>query len=339
MNKQRLQPARRLWQHWKRIAFTSQTFFQKKQHNALCAPEYDPSEEDNIVLFSGEKALPEIPRQVWMYWEDEYLPKSLQLNIEKIRRDNPDHRVHLLNRVTVKEVLPDFIFTSVQLSAQQKSEVIRLELLLRYGGIAIDCSTLLFEDLSWVHQTHQARGMDVIGYYRENATANYLSPVIENWFIAAAPNNPFIREWQKQYAPVKHLGEQNYFSELSKRDDFALLQQKMTEPQQQLGSLAQQAAMREYRRVNLYLRKCEANAYYYQRLSNWQSEAFARAVLFHQRPHTPPPVIKLSGNEQLHLDFNLRLGHYNRSSLLGMLMQPLAPLSAPLASSISKARA
>ena len=115
--------------------------------------------------------------------------------------------------------------------------------------------------------------------------------------------------------------------------------QKLPEPQQQPGSLAQQAAMREYRRANLYLRKGEANAWYYQRLSNWKSEAFAHAILFHQRPHTPPPVIKLSDNEQLHLDFNLRLGHYNRSSLLGAMMQPLAGLSAPLASPVNKARA
>ena len=107
MNKKRLQPALTLWHNWKRLAFTSQTFLQKKQHNALCAPEYDPSQEDNIVLLSGEKDLPEIPKKVWMYWDNEYLPKSMALNIKKIRQDNPDHEIHLLNRLTIKEVLPD----------------------------------------------------------------------------------------------------------------------------------------------------------------------------------------------------------------------------------------
>jgi hypothetical protein len=48
-------------------------------------------------------------------------------------------------------------------------------------------------------------------------------------------------------------------------------------------------------------------------------------------------VIKLSGNERLHLDFNLRLGNYNRSSLLGQMMQTPAPIA--LASAINKARA
>ncbi|MDF7659667.1 capsular polysaccharide synthesis protein [Erwiniaceae bacterium L1_54_6] len=339
MTTKRLQPARMLWQNWQKIAFTSQMLLQKKQLNAVPAPEYDPSEEDNVVLISGQKDLPEIPKIVWMYWEDEYLPTSMMLNIQKIRKDNPDHQVHLLHRQNVEEVLPDFVFTSAELSLQQKSEAIRLELLLRYGGISIDCSALLFEDLSWVHRVHQEQRMDVIGYYCEVSTMNYLSPVMENWFIAAAPNNPFIREWQKQYAPIKHLGGQRFFSELNKRDDYYLLTQKIAEPEQQLCSLAQQAAMREYRRANVYLRKGQANAYFYQRLSGWNSAAFARSVLFQQRPHNPPPVIKLSGNERLHLDFNLRLGNYNRTSLLGELMQPHAPIALASPSAINKARA
>jgi len=339
MSKTRFWSAQALWRNWQQIAFTGQSLLQKKQYHTLCAPEYDPSEEENIVLFSGEKMLPEIPKKVWLYQDGVSVSKSTAANVAKIRRDNPDHAVYLLNRATVKELLPDFVFTSSQLTVQQKSEVIRLELLLRYGGIAIDPTALLFEDLSWVHCTHQARPMDVIGYYCDRSTLNYLTPVIENWFLAAAPNNPFIREWQRQYAPIKHLGELNFFHELLKRDDFTLLTQRIAQPAQQLAALAQQAAMREYRRANLFLRKCEANAYYYQRLNNWQSDAFAREILFHQQPHSPPPVIKVDSREQRHLDFNLRLGNYNRSSLLGAMMQPAAALSMALPSSVNKASA
>jgi hypothetical protein len=32
--------------------------------------------------------------------------------------------------------------------------------------------------------------MDLIGYYREQSTLNFLAPVIESWFVAAAPQNP-----------------------------------------------------------------------------------------------------------------------------------------------------
>ena len=47
--------------------------------------------------------------------------------------------------------------------------------------------------------------------------------------------------------------------------------------------------------------------------------------MFQQRPQTPPPIIKLTGNERLHLDFNLRLGLYNRSSLIGEMMHTTPP--------------
>ncbi|MEQ4582760.1 MAG: mannosyltransferase, partial [Pantoea agglomerans] len=110
-----------------------------------------------------------------------------------------------------------------------------------------------------------------------------------------------------------------------KRDDFPLIVQNMENPSRQLLSLAQQVAMREYRRANLYLRKSEASAWFYQRLHDDSSSAFAQSVMFQQRPQTPPPIIKLTGNERLHLDFNLRLGLYNRSSLIGEMMHTTPP--------------
>ncbi|MDL4915469.1 MAG: capsular polysaccharide synthesis protein [Enterobacterales bacterium endosymbiont of Blomia tropicalis] len=332
-------PAHKLWRNWKRIAFTSQMIWNKKKHSAVIAPEYDPEQEENVVLLSQQKSLPDIPKKVWMYWHGEQLPKSMKLNIKKLRQDNADHEINLITQRTLSQWLPDLNFISSDLTLAHKSDIIRLELLQRYGGIGIDCSTLLFENLSWVHKVHQERPMDVIGYYRERSTINYLSPVTESWFLAAAPQNPFIREWLKQLAPVKNIGIQNYVQELKKRDDFPLILQNIDNPSRQLLSLAQQVAIREYRRINFYLRKGEANAYYYQGLHADNSDAFARSVLFQQRPQTPPPIIKLTGNERLHLDFNLHLGLYNRTSLIGEMMHSASPVPLALPSAINKTRA
>jgi hypothetical protein len=332
-------PAHKLWRNWKRISFTSQMLWHKKKYSAIGAPEYDPGQEENVVLISQQKALPAIPKIVWMYWHDDHLPASVSLNISKIRRDNPDHDVYLITKKTLSQWLPDLNFTSADLTLAHKSAIIRLELLQRYGGIGVDCCTLLFENLSWVHKVHQDRPMDLIGYYRERATINYLSPVTESWFLAAAPQNPFIREWLKQLAPIKNIGIQIYLHELKKRDDFYLIEQNIDDPSRSILSLAQQVAVKEYRRVNLYLRKGEANAWLYQGLHAGSSAALARSVLFHLRPDTPPPVIMLTGHDRLHLDFNLRLGFYNRSSLMGEMVQAAAPGSLPLPAAINKARA
>lgn len=337
MTSHRQRPAHKIWRNWKRISFSSQMLWNRKQQKLCQAPEYDPGQEDNVVLIAQQKDLPEIPKIVWMVWHNDHLPASMALNISKIRRDNPDHQVYLITQRTLSQWLPDLNFISSDLTLAHKSEIIRLELIHRYGGIGIDCSTLLFENLAWVHRVHEARSMDLIGYYNEQSTLNLLAPVTESWFLAAAPQNPFIREWLKQLAPVKNVGIRNYFHELKKRDDFPLIVQNMENPSRQLLSLAQQVAMREYRRANLYLRKSEASAWFYQRLHADSSSAFAQSVMFQQRPQTPPPIIKLTGNERLHLDFNLRLGLYNRSSLIGEMMHTTPPALA-LPSTI-KARA
>ncbi|KOA70921.1 capsular polysaccharide synthesis protein [Pantoea sp. CFSAN033090] len=325
MTSHRQRPAHKIWRNWKRISFSSQMLWNRKQQKLCRAPEYDPGQEDNVVLIAQQKDLPEIPKIVWMVWHNDHLPASMALNISKIRRDNPDHQVYLITQRTLSHWLPDLNFISSDLTLAHKSEIIRLELIHRYGGIGIDCSTLLFENLAWVHRVHEARSMDLIGYYNEQSTLNLLAPVTESWFLAAAPQNPFIREWLKQLAPVKNVGIRNYFHELKKRDDFPLIVQNMENPSRQLLSLAQQVAMREYRRANLYLRKSEASAWFYQRLHADSSSAFAQSVMFQQRPQTPPPIIKLTGNERLHLDFNLRLGLYNRSSLIGEMMNTTPP--------------
>lgn len=323
-----------LWRQWEKLAFTSRMLWTIKQHRAMSAPEYDPALEQDVVLIAEPKALPAIAKKVWMYWPGDRLPASVALNVSKIRRDNPDHEIHLLTYQTLGQWLPDVAFVSSDLTPQLKSEIIRLELLLRYGGISIDCNTLLFDDLAWVHQAQSEQPMDMIGYYRQQSTANAHRPVIETGFIAAPAQNPFIRQWLKQLAPLKYVGRKNYLLELMKRSDFSAVQQNLNHPAEELTALAHQLAMDEHRRVNTRLRKAEASVGYYQNVHAGSNDACVRCVLFQQRPLTPPPVIRLSDSERAHLDFNLRLRFYNRASLVGEAMHSNlsspARLSAPL---------
>ncbi|KGD83196.1 capsular polysaccharide synthesis protein [Pantoea sp. PNA 14-12] len=309
-----------LWRHWEKLAFTSRMLLTMKQHRALSAPEYDPGLEHDVELTAVPKSLPAIARTVWLYWPGERLPASVALTIRKLRRDNPDHDVHLVTPQTLSHWLPELQFISSDLTQALKNDIIRLELLLRYGGISIDCHTLLFEDLTWIHQAHSLSPRDLIGYYRQESTCHSLRPVIDTSVLAAPVQNPFIREWLKQLAPVKYVGMHNYLLELKKRSDFPALRQNLSHPDSELPSLAHQLAMDEHRRVNFFLRKAEASAGYYHRVDAGNSTAFVRCVLFQQRPLTPPPVIKLSARERTHLDFNLKLRFYNRSSLIGEVM-------------------
>ncbi len=319
MNKKLHQQARKNWHNVKKVSFTLKMLINKHAVQEISAPEYDASLERDITITSENKALAAIPKVVWMYWHDTHLPASITLMTEKIRRDNPDHEINLLNKATLNRYLPDLIFSSSDISVPHQSDVIRLELLCRYGGIWMDCSMLLFENLSWVHECHEKNSRDLIGYYREVSTVNPQSPIIESWFLAAPQHNPFIQEWLKHLSPIKTLGSKQYFDKMRKRDDYDSLVQKITDPPYLLVYLAQQAAMKEYKHFNIFARKCEANAFYYQRLHGWNSAKFACLIMFNKRPTTPPPIIKLTGNERLHIDFNLRLGFYNPHSIFGEL--------------------
>ena len=105
MTSHRQGPAHKIWCNWKRIAFSSQMLWNKKQQSLCQAPEYDPGQEDNVVLIAQQKDLPDIPKIVWMVWHHDHLPKSMALNISKIRRDNPDHQVYLITQRDRKSVV------------------------------------------------------------------------------------------------------------------------------------------------------------------------------------------------------------------------------------------
>ncbi|GEM_PF-5110256 len=66
MTAHRQRPAHKIWRNWKRISFSSQMLWNKKQQRLCQAPEYDPGQEDNVVLIAQQKDLPEIPKIVWM---------------------------------------------------------------------------------------------------------------------------------------------------------------------------------------------------------------------------------------------------------------------------------
>ncbi|OLP96569.1 hypothetical protein AK812_SmicGene21172 [Symbiodinium microadriaticum] len=84
------------------------------------------------------------------------------------------------------------------LSIQHKSDAIRLALLVKYGGVWLDASTLLLQPLSNV--VNMADPSQRIFYANQNfinreiwAEHRYGSEFhIENWFFAAPPQDPFL---------------------------------------------------------------------------------------------------------------------------------------------------
>ena len=78
--------------------------------------------------------------------------------IAKIKENNPDYVLHVLNKETVKEYIEDLHFSKETRLAHQ-SDVIRLSLLYQYGGIWIDATTLLYTNLEWLEELSAKKNM------------------------------------------------------------------------------------------------------------------------------------------------------------------------------------
>lgn len=134
---------------------------------------------------------------IWSYWNDTNLPEVVKLSIYTWKNNNPNYIICVLTENTLEQYInvnefPKYYFDK---SHTYKSDIIRLTLLEKYGGIWIDSSMLINESLSL---TWEPKNFDVGGYYLRSFTTNIDKPVFESWFIAAPKNSILIKEWKKE---------------------------------------------------------------------------------------------------------------------------------------------
>ncbi|MBK0097748.1 mannosyltransferase [Erwinia sp. S63] len=296
-------------------------------------PDYTPLAEQDINLLARQHAPAAIPRQIWMYWESETLPAEVQIFVDKIVRENPGYSLTVINNLNIKDYLPDLRFVHADMRPSHKSDVIRLELLHRYGGIWMDATIILNRPMDELLAVNVDDGYDLIAFYRDSSTRDKAYPVIESWFLAAPKNNAFIGRWLHYFRPIIEIGAEAFFQQLLALPDYDTIVQGITPPDYLVVYIAQQQALRENNQYNFYLRKCEASALLYQSLSEWRPVKLSRMLMVDRLPQVLPPLTKLTGLDRKYLDTNLKYGVVNSDSLLGQVLlhdQPknLAPAAA-----------
>ena len=95
---------------------------------------------------------------------------------------------------------------------QQQSDIVRLCVLYDYGGIWIDITSVITENLSWVVEKFN-KGYDQVGFYINYPFTNcsektkYLR---ESWFIAVKnPHNYIILQWKQAFLRILNESIQN----------------------------------------------------------------------------------------------------------------------------------
>lgn len=164
-------------------------------------------QHDSISVYDSPQK--PIPKLMWSYWQVMENAKAsslldfIGLCKESFTRLNPDWEVRVLDQNSVWRFVnrTDLPEAFDKLSIQHQSDAIRLALLVRYGGVWLDASTLLLKPFgSFLGSNPNVRtfyvndglvGQPVINpkfHERRYSSAFH----VENWFYAAPPNDPLL---------------------------------------------------------------------------------------------------------------------------------------------------
>jgi hypothetical protein len=141
-----------------------------------------------------------IPKVLYAFWDKPDVPKFIKMCFDTWVKHNPDYTIIFLNKESVSKYLPDIDFGSMNLkSHQQFSDMLRMHLLEKNGGIWIDASTIVNKSLNWVHEMQAKNNAEYVGYYQKAQTKLENSPMVENWFMASVPGSQFISDWKAEF--------------------------------------------------------------------------------------------------------------------------------------------
>lgn len=138
----------------------------------------------------------ELPRRVWLYWHQGYsqAPDVVKVCYQSWVSLNPGWEITFLDADSVKAVLPDVEITKLSdnISLNYISDLIRLSLLNRFGGVWADATVYCSKPLDlWVKEVSHS------GFFcfRNPGRDRFLS----TWFLVANKETPIINDTLSVY--------------------------------------------------------------------------------------------------------------------------------------------
>ncbi|MAK63081.1 MAG: hypothetical protein CMK09_19090 [Ponticaulis sp.] len=133
----------------------------------------------------------DLPKQMFCYWDRDLAtaPSLVRKNIEKWQSLNPDYNLIVFNEESAADVFEANEFDARDVSAQIKSDFLRLALLKRNGGIWIDATLLPTVPLDdWLPSVWEKSGFFAF-------SAPYPDRLLSSWFLASVAENKLIDHW------------------------------------------------------------------------------------------------------------------------------------------------
>lgn len=133
-----------------------------------------------------------LPKNIWMYWHQGFdqAPELVKVCVVKWQSLNPNWNIHLLDATTIGQFmdpLPIREDVRSKMRFAHQSDLIRTQLLVKYGGVWADPTIYPLQPLDhWITEVVPA-GF----FFFQNPGRDR---IISNWFIAAYPGNEFLNQ-------------------------------------------------------------------------------------------------------------------------------------------------
>jgi len=141
---------------------------------------------------SPQNCTGELPKIIWTCWFQgiKQMPLIVEECIGSWKRKNPDWEIIIVTLENASQYVPNIspFLIRKDISWTGKSDILRLYLLEKYGGVWCDSSVFCNKSLNeWLFKNISS------GFFAFQRTDRYL---LSSWFLAAVQNNLVISKWK-----------------------------------------------------------------------------------------------------------------------------------------------
>lgn len=168
-------------------------FIHYGSHNLEVMKEHlknDTFKQKALGYKSLEKSYSDIPKKIWMFWDKglDQAPAVVKECHKAWVRLNPEWEVALLDNANLGEYIDVEKYLNDKIPMQAFSDIIRIMLLEKYGGVWVDATVFPTSPLnSWLPEA-APKGFFAFSRPKYDRT-------VSSWFLAAEEKSPVILSW------------------------------------------------------------------------------------------------------------------------------------------------
>lgn len=257
-----------------------------------------------------------IPKKIWFYWDSVDTPDIVDLCISRASAICSGYEVTLLNPSNLHEYI-DLPKISDDVPTSNKADLIRLMLLEKHGGVWMDASIFLTQDIEWIISKLDRH--ESFLFYSDECTNDLKRPISENWFIVAPIGSKFISDWKNEfYECITSASPKTYYNDMDNRDYHL---QNLTRPDYLLCYISAIVVLNKSK-YNILYASSGSTGHYLNYKHKWNGIAVAVELLLRNKNRLAKTrLIKLNSTSRNGVQKLIKLNVINKNSLLGCLLK------------------